>query len=125
MKKLALLWIPAVLLAATPAFADDAPAAVPAAPTAPALTPDLHPDHGHMTPEERAAWKAKWDAMTPAERKAKADEWIAKREAKMTPEEKAAFEARRAKWEAMTPAERKAAREAHHHGGHHDHGKGK
>lgn len=54
--------------------------------------------------------KAKWDAMTPDERKAKMDEMRAKREASMTPEQKAQHEARRKAWEAMTPEQREAKR---------------
>lgn len=87
-----------------PAFADDvAPA--------PASAPAADGDKGHhaMTPEEKAAW----DAMTPEQKKAKMDAIVAAKEAKMTPDQKAAFEAKRAKWEAMTPEQRKAAHEAH------------
>ena len=118
MKKLALLAIPALLLVATPAFADDAAPVAPAAPDTAAAPQG--PQHQHLTPDERAKRKAEWEAMTPEQRKAKMDELIAKREAAMTPDQKAAFEAKRAKWEAMTPEQRKAAREEHraqHHGG--------
>lgn len=107
MKRLAALMFVAVLANAPVALADDTPAAAP-----------QQAEHHHMTPEDRAAWQA----MTPDQRKAKVDEMIKAREAKMTPDQKAAFEARRAKWEAMSPDERKAAREKfrqeHPHKGH-------
>jgi hypothetical protein len=94
MKRLAALMFVAVLANAPVALADEAAAPQQA-------------EHHHMTPEDRAAWQA----MTPDQRKAKIDELVKAREAKMTPDQKAAFEARRAKWQAMSPDERKAARE--------------
>jgi hypothetical protein len=71
-----------------------------------ALSPPVHA----ATDAEKAAAKAKYDAMTPDEQAA------AKAKAKsaydaMTPEEKAAAKAKaKAKWDAMTPEEKAAAK---------------
>ena len=69
---------------------------------------DMHHGKRNMTPEQRAAKKAKWDNMTPEQRAARKADHKAKM-MDMTPEQRAKMKAdRKAKWDMMTP-EQKAA----------------